>query len=119
MCSKANYEFYKAHHICVRCGQENAEKNHTLCLCCMMKSREESLIYRNKHREELNKAERIRSKIRYDRLKEQGICACCGKRPTKYNKIYCEHCSARKNAKYRAKYLLNAYASKDMVEIRV
>ncbi len=119
MCSKANYEFYKSHNICVSCGQEDAEKNHTLCLCCMMKNRERSMEYHKKHREELKEKYRKRDKIRYDNLKKQGICTCCGKRHTKYNKIYCEHCSARKNAQHRAKYLLNIYASKTMAEIRV
>lgn len=119
MCSKANYEFYKEHHICVRCGQENAEKNHTMCLSCMMKSREESQRYNSIHYEERKEKNRIRGKIRYERLKQQGICTSCGKRHTKYNKIQCECCRARKNAQYRAKYLLNAYANKNMAEIRV
>lgn len=52
MCSKNNYEYYKSHNICVRCGQENAEKNHTLCLECMMKNREESLNYNRTHKKE-------------------------------------------------------------------
>lgn len=119
MCSKSNYEWYKEHHICVRCGQEKAERNHTLCLNCMMKNREESLNYNRKHRDEINAKNRVISKIRYERLKQQGICACCGKRPTKYNKVYCQHCGARRNAQYRARYLLNAYATKSMTEIRV
>lgn len=119
MCSKANYEFYKKHHICVRCGQEDAERKHTMCLSCMMKSREESLNYSMSHREEINEKSRIRSKIRYERLKQEGLCTACGKRHTEHNKIQCKYCSARKNAQNRTKYLLNAYANKNMAEIRV
>ena len=49
MCSES-YKYYKEHHICVSCGQENAEKNHTQCLNCMMKARERALIYFKKHK---------------------------------------------------------------------
>ena len=52
MCSKNNYEFYKKHHICVSCDQEDAEKNHTLCLNCMIKARERASIYSRKHKDE-------------------------------------------------------------------
>lgn len=53
MCKVNNYEWYKEHHICVRCGQHDAEKNHVLCLECMMKNRESSLNYANRNREEI------------------------------------------------------------------
>ena len=52
MC-RENYKYYKEHNICVSCGQENAEKNHTLCLNCMMKARERALIYFKKHKKEV------------------------------------------------------------------
>lgn len=119
MCNRTNYEFYKKHHICVRCGQENAERNHILCFRCMIKSREQSLVYNNKHREERKEKSRINSRNRYYRLKESGVCTSCGKRKTEYNKVMCKHCSAKINARKRAKYLLNVYATRNMAEIRV
>ncbi len=119
MCSKNNYEYYKIHKICVRCGQEDAERNHTMCLECMMKSREYSLKYARKHKKERQEKNRIRSKERYYRLKEQGICTCCGRRITKNNKVLCNHCSARINYRKRQEYLLNIYATKNMCEIRI
>ena len=52
MCSE-NYKYYKEHHICVSCGQEKAEKDHTQCLNCMVKARERAAIYAKKHKKEL------------------------------------------------------------------
>ena len=118
MCSES-YKYYKEHHICVSCGQENAEKNHTQCLNCMMKARERALIYFKKHKKELQEKSRIRAKNRYENLKEQGICTSCGKRPAADNKILCKHCAARINYRNRQKYLLNIYASKNIYEISI
>ena len=118
MCSE-NYKLYKEHHICVRCGQEDAERNHILCLNCMMKSREYALNYTKKHKKEIQEKSRIRSKDRYIRLKEQGICTSCGKRKTIDGKVLCRNCSARVNHRNRQKYLLNVYAIKNMCEIRI
>lgn len=119
MCSVNNYEYYKSHNICVRCGQEDAEKNHTMCLECMMKSREYSLKYNKKHRKERREKDRIRAKKRYYNLKEQGICICCGRRKTHNNKVMCNQCSKRLNYRKRQAYLLNVYATKNMCVIRI
>ena len=119
MCYSKNYEFYKKHHICVRCGQEDAERNHTLCFRCMIKNRESSIAYHKKHKNERIEKKREINKIRYYKLKQLGICTSCGKRKTKYNKVYCEFCNARRNERYRRKYLLNIYATKNMIEIRI
>lgn len=119
MCSKSNYEWYKEHHICVRCGQEDAVRKHVLCFRCMMKGRERDLIYSNKHREEIREKSRINSKKRYEKLKALGLCTSCGKRQTKYNKVHCEYCGAKVRERQRKTYLLNVYATKSMAEIRV
>lgn len=119
MCSKNNYEYYKSHNICVRCGQEDAERNHVLCLECMMKNRESSAKYNRKYKKERQEKNRIRAKKRYYDLKEQGICTCCGKRNTKSNKVMCSQCSKRLNYRKRQEYLLNVYANKNMCEIRI
>lgn len=119
MCDTTNYEYYKKHHICVRCGQEDAERNHTMCLMCMMKSRESAMAYYNKHKEERKEKDRIKSKTRYNKLKSLGICTSCGKRQTKKNKVCCDYCSAKANERQRKKYLLYVYATKNMCEIRV
>lgn len=119
MCKVNNYEWYKEHHICVRCGQHDAEKNHVLCLECMMKNRESSLNYANRNREEIRKKNRISNIARYYKLKKLGICVSCGKRKTKNNKVHCQYCSAINNERKRKQYLLNIYAIKNMAEIRV
>ena len=119
MCSKRNYDFYKKHNICVQCGQEDAEKNHVLCFRCMIKNRENTINYQKKHKEELKEKNRIKSKLRYYRLKEQGICPSCGRRKTKNNKTMCEYCRIKINTQRRKKYLLDVYATRNITEIRV
>ncbi len=119
MCDTNNYNYYKQHHICVKCGQEDAERNHTLCLNCLIKAREYSLVYYYKHIEEQREKGRIKNKIRYEKLKNQGICTACGKRQTKNNKVHCEYCSAKENERKRNKYLLYVYETKNLAEIRV
>ena len=73
MCDINNYQYYKQHHICVNCGQEFAEKNHILCLQCMIKSRERALSYYNEHKKEIREKKRIKNKDRYNKLKELKI----------------------------------------------
>ena len=119
MCNMNNYEFYKSHHICVRCGQEDAERNNTLCFRCRIKSRESSLNYYNRHREERKEANRIKASIRYNKLKSLGICTSCGKRKTSNNKTTCDYCRAKVNARNRSKYLLMVYATKNLCDIRI
>lgn len=119
MCNSKNYEFYKAHHICVRCGQENAERNNTLCFRCRIKSRESAINYYNNHKEEQKEKSRIRSQIRYNKLKNLGLCTCCGKRKTTNNRCTCNYCRAKANARNRKAYLLNVYATKNMCQIRI
>lgn len=119
MCDINNYQYYKQHHICVNCGQEFAEKNHILCLQCMIKSRERALSYYNEHKKEIREKKRIKNKDRYNKLKELEICTSCGKRHTKNNKVYCDFCASRKNERKRKKYLLYVYETKNLAEIRI
>lgn len=119
MCSRNNYEWYKEHNICVGCGQEDAVRNHVLCFRCMINARERASAYANNHKDELKEKSRIKSKKRYEKLKELGLCTSCGKRHTKFNKVQCEYCSAKNRERQRKAYLLNVYATKSMTEIRV
>ena len=50
-----------------------------------------------KNRKEYN---RIYIKTRRDRLKEKGICVCCGTRKTIHNKVVCERCLQLRREKY-------------------
>lgn len=119
MCNINNYEFYKSHHICVRCGQEDAERNNTLCFRCRIKNRESSINYYNSHKEERKEKNRISSQVRYNRLKNLGLCTCCGKRKTNHNRIMCNHCRAKVNARHRRRYLLMVYATRNLSDIRI
>lgn len=119
MCDSSNYEYYKKHHICVRCGQEDAERNSTLCFRCRIKNREASINYYNRHKEENKEQNRIKSRVRYNKLKKLGLCTSCGKRQAKNNKVCCNHCAAKARERSRKKYLLYVYATRNIAEIRV
>lgn len=115
MCDLSNYEYYKKHHICVRCGQEDAERNSTLCFRCRIKNREASINYYNRHKEQ----NRIKSRVRYNKLKQVGLCTSCGKRQARNNKVCCDRCAAKARERNRKKYLLYVYATRNIAEIRV
>lgn len=119
MYDSSNYEYYKKHHICVNCGQEDAERNSTLCFRCRIKNRERAIDYYKRHKEDIKEKKRIKNKERYNYLKENGICTSCGKRKTKNNKICCEHCAAKINERNRKKYLLYVYSIRNIADIRV
>jgi len=104
-----DYQWYKAHHICVRCHHHEASKGHVTCLDCRDKERE---VDRERKRKELanempeHKAERLRKmKERRERLKEQGICVWCGKHEASRGQ-HCLECSIkckRANREYKSK----------------
>lgn len=119
MCDSSNYEYYKKHHICARCGQEDAEKNSILCFRCRIKNRESSINYYKRHKEERKEQNRINNRLRYDRLKKQGLCTSCGKRQAQNSKVYCDRCAAKAKERNRKKYLLYVYATRNIAEIRV
>lgn len=87
--------WYKAHGICVSCGQQNAVQGETRCLECKFKYRESNSQYYVKHKEELNRKCRDRGKQLYDERKERGICVRCGKRKAQTGKVRCAVCLAK------------------------
>ena len=49
--NKTLYEFYKSNGICVRCGQEKAEKNRVKCSVCLSKD----VLSQKRRRERIRK----------------------------------------------------------------
>ena len=103
-----DYQWYKAHHICVRCHQREAVKGQVACLDCRDKDREydrkckaESLAKETAE----HKANRLRKmKERRERLKAQGLCIWCGKRKALSGKQQCLECyikRKRANREYK------------------
>lgn len=94
---KERYEWYKEHHICVRCKKEKAEKGKVYCLVCKMDKREQ-----NKNRNlttEQKERKRMHNLRRYDLMVAFEICPKCGKREHKNNSIFCGRCSVNRNNK--------------------
>ena len=95
-----DYQWYKAHHICVRCHQREAVKGQVACLDCRDKDRE----YDRKRKAESlakespeHKAERLRkAKERRERLKAQGLCIWCGKHKALSGKQHCLECGIKR-----------------------
>lgn len=91
-----NYEWYKAHGICPRCGSERASRGHTLCLNCLDSQSVSTGQYRAKMTEERKAEEReknrLRCRDRYQRAKEKGICLRCFKNEPRPGRAICQSC---------------------------
>lgn len=100
MPDKADYAWYKAHHICTQCQKQTARKGKVTCLQCSGAAIETSLTYWHDMPDEKKQAklERRRqyNKRRRDSLKQAGICTMCGKKPAKQGRTLCQTC-ANKN----------------------
>jgi len=108
MSSKQLYEWYKAHHICAKCGQQQAQSGYIYCLECRMKAREQNEKYRRQRSTERNSELRAYWKKwrteTYQKRKEAGLCPRCGKRRPPDGKVQCRICTAKKrkmNERYR------------------
>lgn len=103
-----DYQWYKAHHICVRCHHHEATNGKVTCLDCREKERE---VDRQRKRKVLaketpeHKARRLQVvKERRERLKAQGLCIWCGKRKALQGKQQCLECyikRKRTNREYK------------------
>lgn len=76
---KETYEWYKEHHICVRCGQRDADAGRTLCLECRFKEIERARKYKEKHLSAVTEYQREYMRQRRKYCKENQICIQCGK----------------------------------------
>lgn len=99
MYDKERYEFYKAHGICVICGQETAKKTSAKCGKCTATSADYARIkyhsMAEEERKEKLKKDVQRIKLTREQRKAAGLCTTCGKRPPKEGRLQCETCSAR------------------------
>lgn len=99
MYDKERYEFYKAHGICVICGQETAKKTSVKCGKCTATSVDYARIKYHSMAEEEKKEKLKKDVQRIKSTREQrkvaGLCTTCGKRPPKEGRLQCEACLAR------------------------
>ena len=88
---RENAGYKKRIGICVDCGKEEAEPGKNLCWKCEEKKSQTDKNRRQKHLENL----RLNDLDRYYRLKEQGICVYCRKRPSVPGKTKCSFCLSK------------------------
>lgn len=94
------YVWRKAHHICTKCGQEDALKGHTRCISCLEKERGKTKKPLNT---EQQYSQRIHQKRRYDLLAAFGMCTACGKRNAAPGRAYCTECLIKRRRKSEEK----------------
>lgn len=100
MATKTDYEWRKAHGLCVHCGTERVKDGRVLCSRCQLNNNDRQTIYYERRSAAglcvrcskptdgtgsycptCKEAARQRTEKRRARLKATGICRHCGKRP--------------------------------------
>lgn len=101
-----SYYWLKQRGICVKCNSEYAEPGKIHCADCAEYFRIKSNEYLHKPGEKQKIA--ARGKARYERLKENGLCVQCGKKPAYshngHTYIVCYECYIKRR-KSSTKYL--------------
>lgn len=94
------YDYLKRLHICVNCGNEDAEPKSIYCLECREKNYKRNKEYRARNIERLKEGQRKYFKSLYYKRKESGICTKCGKRKVCTNSTtLCIDCYVKKRRK--------------------
>ena len=91
------YDYLKKLHICVNCGNQEAEPNNIYCFECKEKKNKKNKDYYAKNKESLGKKRKEYFKNLYYKRKENGICTKCGKRKVcKNSKTLCIDCYVKR-----------------------
>ena len=110
---KYNKEYYawkKEHSICVYCGNETAEPGRTMCFKCAEKNRARASMHRQENIEKKRQSDRER----YNRLKSEGVCPYCRKRPPADGHVYCAVCRGMINQRSDKRRRENGIMPEDM-----
>lgn len=94
-----SWYWYKEHGICPCCRKENSAPGRTRCYKCIDILREGSHKNRKKPTREQLDDKKEKSKIAYQKLKENGICVNCRKRKALKGQVLCNECRMRRNKK--------------------
>lgn len=74
MSKKADYDYRRAHGLCVTCGKQPAEAGRTRCAVC-------------------SAAQRLYTDATRQRRRNQGLCTYCGKKPAVPGHLMCPECN--------------------------
>lgn len=94
----------KGEELCERCGKVEKLSGHTLCLDCLIRMREQSKAYWQKHHEELLPKKELRNKARREGLYSKGLCVQCGKREHVPGRKRCQSCLNKAKIRSRKQY---------------
>lgn len=105
--SKERYYWLKEHHICVYCGQRDAERNSTLCYICREKARtshRQSYKRMKKKDNQFTKRLAEMHRIAYAKAKAEGKCPRCGRiLSNNTHTVYCTRCLKKQTNRYKLK----------------
>lgn len=82
---RERYYWYKAHGICVSCGQADAAPGKVKCEECAAKVADRSMAAYYRKREERKEAMRRWQRERYAKRRTEGLCTDCGKKRLQEN----------------------------------
>lgn len=99
--------YWKSRNRCKNCGKQDAYTlaGRSYCYAC----NEHHNDYKRINKDKWIETEKKRSKTRYERLKQEGICVSCGKRPAKPNHIRCLRCSIKHSNSEKKRYQRKNY----------
>ena len=113
MYERETYHWRKAHHVCTKCGKEDAEPHKTLCAECAAKCAATDKKYRDSLDEERRRRIKQQKQAQKDRRRSSGLCVECGKTAVK-GRRFCLDCmikTRRRNKKqYDAKRVKTIFA---------
>ena len=92
---KGRYQWLKEHHICVRCGKEDAAYGFVCCPACL-----EKMATRKRDRAKENELRKLRDEKR----KALGICRKCDRPVCANSKIWCAYHNQVNNSRRLRKY---------------
>lgn len=103
----------KEHHICVKCGKNDAEEGRTVCTVCKMDIRE----YQRTHKRGAESIQRHKeySKKRREENRKNGICVVCGTRKAKEGYSSCERCLYKHRERSAKKRREQGIPSRDLM----
>ena len=111
--ARETYHWRKAHHVCTKCGKEDAEPHKTLCAECAAKCTAIDKKYRSSLDEERRQRIKQQKQAQKDRRRNSGLCVECGKTALK-GRRFCLEClikTRRRNKKqYDAKRVKTNFA---------
>lgn len=105
---KSDREFWKAHHLCVRCHQKDAFtlNGRAECADCREKSRQRYRDWRLQG--DLTQIRGIEAEYRNkfkQKRKEAELCTYCGKNPPVQGFSWCKYCQAKRSNWHKKRYV--------------